>query len=285
MTQAKIGLLTSSQLPQLIADEKPLLDALAAEGMTALPVVWDSSPDWSTFAGVLVRNPWDYFEQHHQFFNVLVEIHQRTKLFNDLSLMKWNLNKKYLLELAQKGIPIVPTFPISSREEFLRIAASHVSSAFVLKPFVSAGSYKTFLWDKGQPTDFLDAIDFRKEQFMLQPFLTEIRTAGEVSLIFIDGDYSHAIRKIPAQGDFRVQEDFGGTVQLFQPSEAQLKRALDVLKLLPIKPAYARIDFSWYEGEFCVMELELIEPELFFRFHPPAAEKLARAIRVELSIS
>ncbi len=278
MLSKKIGLLTSSALPQLIADEKPLMAALRDLGFDPLPVIWSTPVDWESFAAVIVRTPWDYFEQHKDFFQVLEEIHQKTKLINDLSLMKWNSNKKYLLELAAQNIPIVPTFALSSLAEFYQQTATHPSQSFVLKPFVSAGSYKTYLWHKNESTDFLNAIDFKKEEFMLQPYLSEITTMGEVSFIFIAGVYSHAIRKLPALGDFRVQEDFGGSVGLFHPTELQIQKAQDIVKLLPLVPSYARLDFSWYQGEFCVMELELIEPELFFRFHPQAGERLAREI-------
>ncbi len=276
--QKKIGLLTSRNIPNLIADEKFLLAALKDQGMEAVPLIWDASHDWSDYQYILVRNPWDYFEKIELFWNTLKIISACTRLINPLELMQWNLDKHYLLELAKSGVRIAPTYEVQSLEHVKNLVQELGFERYVIKPFVSAGAYKTYAFGKISLPAEIDLINFSDESFMLQPFVEKIVTQGEASLIYFDHQFSHAILKKPKQGDFRVQEDFGGEVAQFNPSVEDFNLAQKVLELLPLKSSYARVDISWDQEGPCLMEVELIEPELFFRFKPSSAEQFAKSI-------
>jgi glutathione synthase/RimK-type ligase-like ATP-grasp enzyme len=227
---------------------------------------------------VIIRTPWDYFNHKAQFLNALETISQQTKLLNPIDLVKWNLDKNYLLELQDKGITTIPTFNVTSIDNLKSQLETLLYERFVLKPFVSAGAYKTFAFSKNQIPDEIQALDFGAEAFMLQPFLEEIQTRGEASLIYINSVFSHAIIKTPAPNDFRVQEDFGGKVELYFPTENELLLSQQVMDNLPHESIYARVDISWFNQLPSLMEVELVEPELFFRFSKTAAEKLVSSL-------
>jgi glutathione synthase/RimK-type ligase-like ATP-grasp enzyme len=273
-----IGLLTSKDLPKLIGDEQSLIKAFKGKGIECKPLVWNEPQVWSDYQSVIIRNPWDYFNHKDHFLNVLETISQQTKLLNPIDLVKWNLDKHYLMELQDKGIATIPTSHVTSIEHLKSQLQTLHYERFVLKPFVSAGAYKTFAFAKHQIPVEVEALDFVAEAFMLQPFLEEIQTRGEASLIYINGVFSHAIIKTPAPNDFRVQEDFGGKVEIYEPTENELLLSLQVIDNLPHKSLYARVDISWFNKLPSLMEVELVEPELFFRFSKTAAEKLVNSL-------
>jgi glutathione synthase/RimK-type ligase-like ATP-grasp enzyme len=273
-----IGLLTSKDLPELISDEQSLIKAFNSKGIECKALIWSEPHVWSDYQAVIIRTPWDYFNHKEQFLNVLKTISQKTGLLNPIDLVNWNLDKHYLMELQNKGIATIPTSHVSSIDDLKSQLQKLQYERFVLKPFVSAGAYKTFAFSKHQIPDEVEALDFVAEAFMLQPFLEEIQTRGEASLIYINGDFSHAIIKTPAPNDFRVQEDFGGKVELYAPTENELLLSQQVMDNLPHKSLYARVDISWFNKLPSLMEVELVEPELFFRFSKTAAEKLVSSL-------
>jgi hypothetical protein len=272
-----IGLLTSRDLPFSIKDEDHLIQAFAGLSIKAEPVIWEDPQDWAQFEAIIVRTPWDYFQKINQFWQSLEHIAAKTLLLNPLPLMQWNRDKHYLLELQQQGVEILPSFEIRNLKHLLETMQTLEADRFVLKPFVSAGAYKTYAFEAGKIPAEIEQINFSQESFMLQPFLKEIQTQGEASLMYFNNEFSHAILKLPALGDFRVQEDFGGVVKKYIPGTAELSLAEKVLSLIPFKALYARVDISWWRERPCLMEVELIEPELFFRMNPESALKLVKA--------
>lgn len=277
-----IGLLTSQELSQLIPDENYLITALAQENLSAQPVIWNQKNNWSDYQAIIIRNPWDYFEHQELFFSTLQEISTQTKLFNSYPLVKWNLNKAYLFDLQKIGAHLAPTIRISGKENLLPLIQNSPYEDLVIKPLISAGAYLTYRFKKSHiPPDVLN-LPVDHYEFMLQPFLPDILTEGEYSFIYLGGHFSHAIVKRPKSGDFRVQSEYGGSVDPYAPSESELKMTDFIHSILPEKPHYARIDLARFEGKLVIMEVELLEPELFFRTSPGSAKLLAQSIKASL---
>ena len=250
---------------------------LRALGIEATEIPWDAGADWSAFDAVVIRSPWDYVERTDEFFAVLEQIDGQTLLLNALSLVRWNADKRYLAELEGQGVRIVPT----RFGEGLVRADLRSAEALVVKPVVGANARDTFLLEPGD--ELAPALDaFASRPFMLQPFVSSIRDQGEVSLFYFDGEYSHAVRKLPKAGDFRVQEEHGGLLQAVAPTASERAAADGVLACLPA-PFQARVDLvALDEGVPAVMEVELIEPSLYFPYDPEAPARFARALRRRL---
>ena len=277
-----VALLTSRELKDLIPDELHLVSALASISLTSQPVIWNEETNWAQYSAVIIRNPWDYFEHQEEFFAVLAKINKETKLFNPYSLVKWNLDKNYLFDLKNKGGELPPTIKVTSKMELLNAITHSSFDELVIKPLISAGAYLTYRFNKNNtPMEVLN-LPVDKYEFMIQPFLPDIQTEGEYSFIFLAGKFSHAIVKKPKTGDFRVQSEFGGTVTPYEPSPAELKLGEFIFSILPEIPLYARIDLARYEGNLKIMEVELLEPELFFRIKPEAALTMAKEVKLKL---
>lgn len=273
-----VGLLTSRELAELIPDEKHLVNAFKAQGHSCVPVIWNEEKNWDKFSAVIIRNPWDYFEHQEEFFSTLKTIDQKTKLLNSYSLVKWNLDKNYLFDLKDKGGKLPPTIKITSKTELLNAITHSSFDELVIKPLISAGAYLTYRFNKKNTPDEVKNLPVDKFEFMIQPFLPDIQTEGEYSFIYLGGKYSHALVKKPKAGDFRVQSEYGGTVEAYNPKASELELTAHIFSLLPEAPLYARIDLARFEKELVIMEVELLEPELFFRIRPESAQVLARAV-------
>ena len=247
-----------------------LKEPLAKAGWQAMEVSWHSqSVDWNDFEMVIIRSTWDYPNQSEEFLRVLESIDAVTHLENDLSIVRWNLEKTYLQELANQGVKIVPTkwgydLNAGELEQFFDLFGT---PEIILKPVISANANDTYRLDRDRVIEaeskFCEV--FRGRRFMVQPFIDSILSEGELSLIYFGGKYSHAILKTPTQNDFRVQEDHGGIVQTIQPGNPELAMSQRVIDAIEITPLYARVDIVRIRGEqFALMELELIEPSLHF---------------------
>lgn len=283
----RLAIGTYPALPALHEDDRLLLPALANEGIEAEPCVW-SAPDvdWSRFDAVLLRSPWDYFEHYAAFCRWLDALPVPT--IHPQSLVRWNSDKRYLADLEARGVAIVPTQ--FCRGDALEAAlAGQAGRELVVKPRVSGGAWHTVRGVVGEPA-FAAAVDAlpRHFEFMVQPFLPEIASAGEWSLLYFGGSFSHAVLKRPAAGDYRVQSQFGGTAVAIEPPRALLdaaRRALDATVDAGYGPIdYARVDGVVVDGRFLLMELELIEPYLHLGAHPPAAARFAAVLRTRLGM-
>lgn len=274
---------------QLMREDALVRRALESRGLRVARLSW-SSPDfdWSEAACALFRSTWDYFHRIDEFKSWLDRIPKQTRLVNDASLIRWNFDKHYLFDLQRSGIAIPPT-NIMERGDPKLLASAFAEAGWteaVLKPAISGAGRHTYRLspsnvDAHEPI-YRELIE--TEAMLLQEFRPEIIDAGETSLIFIDGRFSHAVRKTAKQGEFRVQDDHGGVACPHQPAADEVAFAEQALAVCPSPPVYARVDvLRTADGRWLLMELELIEPELFFRFRPEGADELAAAVTARLA--
>ena len=259
------------------------LEPLAARGWTVEMVPWRASADWAAADLVVIRSPWDYQDAPADFLAVLAEIDAATRLDNPLSVVRWNLEKTYLRDLEAAGVPIVPTrWADGLRAQDLGAAfAVWDAEEAVAKPTVSANADGTFrLANKtGDWTEALAVL--RDRPCMVQPFLQSVVEEGEFSVFAFQGEVSHAILKTPASGDFRVQEEHGGSIRTVEPSTELLMLTESALAAVPWPEPllYARVDaVRLADGSLAVIELELIEPSLYFPYGSGSAERFADAV-------
>ncbi len=282
----RIALLTSSALPSLWGDEQELPARFGAAGVEAEPVVWsDASVDWSRYDAIVIRSTWDYFERIDEFRTWLQRVERDgLPLYNPAALVRWNLDKRYLAELAGRGVRIVPTlfFDAGARVDLAALVADAGWTHAIIKPAVSGGAWRTHRFAAAEARALQPTLDdiLSTTGALVQPFLDEIERVGEYSLLFFGGEHSHTVLKTPKAGDFRVQAQFGGTHRALTASAEMQGAAERVLRALPVAPLYARIDGIERDGHFELMEVEVIEPYLFFPGSPDAAiDKYVAAVR------
>ena len=279
----RIALATSRPLP---ADEAPLVEALEALGCRVDAAIWsDAAIDWSAFDAVVIRSCWDYHRNVERFLDWLKRVDAAgAPLLNPRALVEWNTSKRYLIDLQSRGVTIPPTVCIEKGLDAAEISgqlARLPQGPVVIKPAVSASADRTVLTGGTEAADVAARLAATGE-VVVQQFMATIREVGEVSLVFFGGTYSHAVRKMPKPGDFRVQTEHGGTVIPFEPSRRLIMKAQEALDAAPAGAAYARVDGIESEGSFILMELEVIEPHLFLRSIPDAGDRFARQILAAL---
>ncbi len=287
-SRPRIAIATCAAYEELKVDDRLLREALEAGGAEALSLVWDKAePAWEDFDLCLVRSTWDYHEKHEQFLAWARRVAAATELHNPAELIAWNSNKTYLRELAEGGVPTVPTVWIerSSSIDIERLLSQEGWEEAVIKPVVDLGAKNLHRVQTGtgEAEEALATVLSRQDA-MAQPFLPSLEAEGEFSLIYIEGTFTHAVRKRPAEGDFRVQSIWGGTVEPARPEPAHLDVAERALAQLDEPPLYARVDLvNDQKGDPALIELELIEPNLYLSTNPAAAERLANAVQKHLS--
>ena len=277
--------LSMDSLEGYVCDDHLAIAPFRAQGWAVDVVSWrNTEVSWSDYEAVIIRSPWDYMLHPDAFLAALETIEaSHALLLNPLSMVRWNLDKTYLRDLEADGIPIVPTL---WGTQLTAVAVEEAFSVFqtpeiILKPQISGGAYHTYrisetAW-KNEAATFINT--FPKRPFMLQPFLATVLTEGEYSLFYFGGQFSHAIQKRPKLADFRVQEEHGGIITEVEPSAKLLQAAEKVLHLINPHPLYVRIDFVRDEtDEFCLMELELIEPALYLRMNQNAPQLFAETV-------
>lgn len=284
----KVGLVTYSRLPNLDADDRLLLEALVARGIDAAPLIWsDPNSDWSRQDLCVVRSTWDYAEHHSRFIDWAAAVAEVTELWNPLEVIRWNTHKGYLSDLAERGINIVPTvwLEAGSEAELERIMVKRGWDEAVIKPAIGATARNTLRVGEHNSTEGQAHLErwLAAEDMLIQVFLPSVFKHGESSLVYIDGEFSHAARKRPTRGDYRVQTEFGGSLEPVVPGSRELKVAGEALGAVGSEVLYARVDLVRDEaGELCLMELELVEPQLFLAWSVEAVERLADAIEERL---
>jgi glutathione synthase/RimK-type ligase-like ATP-grasp enzyme len=263
-------------------------------------VSWrDQSVDWNQYEVVIIRSPWDYQDDPEAFIEVLEQIDQSdARLENALSVVEWNLRKTYLRDLESQGVPIVPTlwpdaFHVDQIDSFFEQLET---DQIVLKPVVGANADHTY-WIRPadiQNPDVMKQLvhSFTHRPYMVQPFMPAIVDEGEFSLFYFGDTYSHAILKTPKSHDFRVQEEHGGRLQTVTSTPEMQRISEQILEALPHPTLYARIDlvrdlrdFSPRKPtpeprpeQYCVMEVELIEPSLYFNMDKQSPERFAKVL-------
>lgn len=270
-------------------DDHLAVDALSAAGWQVDTIPWNAANiDWAGFEAVVVRSTWDYHRHVDAFFDTLECIQEAgPRVFNDIDIMRWNADKHYLADLAELGVSVVPTLfgRALERGDMAHFAEILDSGSLVVKPVRGANAEGTFRVEAGEPLSETILDLYASHPFMVQPFVSSIQDEGEVSLFYFGGKYSHAIRKTPRRGDFRVQEEHGGTIQAWIPETEARAAAEMVMGALNERwpdrlTLYARVDLvrDPQAGEWMLMELEVIEPSMYFRKDHGAASRFANAL-------
>ncbi|MEV3919462.1 ATP-grasp domain-containing protein [Actinomadura coerulea] len=275
-----IALATFSLLPDGSDDVRELIGALAAEGAAAEPVAWDADVDWSRHDLVVICSTWDYTARRDEF---VAWAQSLPRVLNSAAIMRWNTDKRYLRDLADAGVPVVPTLwdPDDVPSQW---------PEYVIKPAVSIGAGDTARWGPGEEDAaraHLRSLREAGRTAMVQPYLSAVDTVGETALVFLDGEYSHAGRKaqILTAGAGVQGSVWGdptrGQVTASTATEAELELAARALAAVPHGDdlLYARVDMiPGPDGAPMLIELELAEPALYLHHAPGSAKRLAKAI-------
>lgn len=276
----RVAFLSMTGVERFFVYDELAVAPLAARGVQVDTVPWRHEADWSSYDAVVIRSTWDYQDDVERFVEVLAGIEACTRLLNPLDVVRWNVDKRYLLELEARGVPIVPT---RVHDGLTPDALDEARAAFgvdeiVVKPTVSANADGTFrLPLAADAAPALRTLSAR--EVLVQPFAPAIVDEGEVSVFAFDGAISHAILKTPAAGDFRVQEEHGGRLRALAIDPALQAAADRAFGALPGgNLLYARVDFVRYDGEWLLMEAELIEPSLYFTLDEASAGRFAEAL-------
>ncbi|MFM9852579.1 MAG: RimK family alpha-L-glutamate ligase [Sphingomonadaceae bacterium] len=262
--------------PERWTRDADLYRALFGDDLAFRP--WIEPGDLSAFSLVMPLIVWGYPLQTARWFAALDAWEAAgLALANPVTTLRWNTNKDYLIDLAEQGLAIVPTQLSTSLDAADLDAAREAFGGgdIVIKPTISAGAYGTYRLGPNDPIPF----DVIEREMLIQPMMPSIESEGEFSLFYFGGAFSHAILKKPAAGDFRVQEQFGGRegAVMAPPSARVLAEA--AIAAAPGPLLYARVDMvRGSDGEFALMELELIEPSLFLHMAADSGQAFARAV-------
>jgi glutathione synthase/RimK-type ligase-like ATP-grasp enzyme len=287
----RIALVTAREAQALDDDLPPLADALHHAGVDVQIVPWDAACDWSQFDMLLLRSTWDYMSRLTEFLSWAEQASRVTTLVNSLVTLRWNIDKHYLGTLAAAGVPVVPTTFVESGADATAALEQFLDAdgcgEFVIKPAIGAGSRDAQRHSRNLPeaaAAHAERLLGAGRSILVQPYLARVDTEGEAALIFFGGEFSHSIRKGPL-----LQPGAGSTAQLFatETISARTARADELaiarraLAAVPTGvPPYARVDLLRDgAGAPRLLELELIEPSLFFGHAPGAAARFAAIIR------
>lgn len=283
-----IALITGRSMPRADTESALLIEALAEREMAAALLPWSDDTDWAAVPLVVIRSPWDYIGDRDGFLHWTERVAEQTTVLNPVEVLRWNSHKGYLLDLGRAGVPIVPTRLVrqDADADDQMAGLQTVSGEAVIKPAVGSGARGAVRApaDSATSIDHLSRLVVRGDA-LVQPMVESVTTAGEASLIFLDGQFSHAVGKVPAAGDYRVQELYGGRLRTLEPTAEQLAVAAAALREIPAPTAYARVDLvDLVDGESgpAVMELKVIEPELFLPMSDGSADAFARCLAESL---
>jgi glutathione synthase/RimK-type ligase-like ATP-grasp enzyme len=276
----RIILATCRSKPALTSSDALLAAELERAGATVVAAPWDTvTPAGDDPVTVCLRSTWDYHRRWSEFGRWVAGFADRNGgLWNPAETVLWNADKVYLRDLSEAGIALPRTgwFEPGERPDAEAILRNWKLSRAVLKPRISATAFGTYLVSAGQTLSDDQWKPLEASGSLIQAFVPEVESEGEISLVYVDGGFSHAVRKRPAGGDFRVQGDFGGTVEGVTSSRAVRGFGDAVLAAVSRPWLYARVDLVETDRGPLLMELELIEPDLFLT--PAAAARLAVAL-------
>ncbi len=257
---------------------------LRQKGLDVDMVVWnDPAAEWTAFDAAILKSPWDYHEQPEAFYAWLRDMEQKgVRVLNSPDRVIWNSNKKYLVEIAASGLPVIPTelLPQGSRPNLAALYDRWNTGKIVVKPCVSAGAKNTLLLPREEAAGRQQEVYalLAQEDYLAQPYLPEVEQ-GEWSFLFFGGEFSHSLLKVPKEGDFRVQHYHGGTFRTAASTAAFEEKAAAYVRGFGADTLYARVDGLIRDGEFYLMELELIEPYLYLSTAPQGFENYYNALR------
>ncbi len=279
----KIAILTCDKLPNLNTIDQLLIPELAKHNIQATIEIWsDTTIDWTKFDYLIFRNTWDYFERETEFNNWLQHIQKLgVKTFNPIEVIQQNKHKFYLKDIQNLGITIIPTVFIDKTNDFnLKGLIPQDWKKAVIKPAFSGASYQTEVFDCID----IEAINkiyqpiAQEKELLLQKFMPEIQTLGETSFIFFNKKFSHCVNKKPVNGDFRVQSQFGGIYTESMPEKALIEKAQKIVNTFNNSLLYARIDGIVIDNQLHLMEIECIEPDLYFEYTTGGIERFVTAL-------
>lgn len=273
----KIAIATYNKLPDLTENDRLLIPIFEAKGHTIVPEIWDNPEvDWTTYDLVLIRSTWDYYLKPEAFKNWISKFeNSKTRLINSPEIVLKNSHKFYLKELSEKGVNIIPTLFSSDKIE---LQTTKTWEKVVIKPAVSAGSHETEIFKTAKLSQEVLDTKIGDGDWLIQPFLEEIKSAGEISMLFFGGEFSHAIQKVPKSGDFRVQKQFGAQYLNYEPTVELISIAKNIVEIAGKESTYARIDGVMTQNDFLLMEVEMIEPDLFFEHAPEGPSRFVEAV-------
>jgi glutathione synthase/RimK-type ligase-like ATP-grasp enzyme len=274
----RLAIATCADWPALHENDKPLIALFAKQAIAVEPAVWnDANIDWRSYDAVLIRSVWDYHLHIDAFIKWLDKLESlKVKVLNPVATIRQNLNKFYLHDLQQHGVEIIPTLFLEKTKSLdLSGVKSRGWQNCVIKPAVSAGAWHTRAFNLNELPEIEKEFKTIAAEYelLVQPFVEEVKTQGEISLLFFNRQYSHAVLKVPQPGDFRVQQQHGGITTPYEPPLPVIQTAEKILQLIQGELLYARVDGIVIDGKFQLMELELIEPFLFFDYKEGTMEK------------
>jgi glutathione synthase/RimK-type ligase-like ATP-grasp enzyme len=274
----------------VLTEDGLIYDELKKLGLEVTRKDWDDKEfNWENAKILLIRSTWDYFHRFREFKEWINKVKLKSTLINSYEQINWNFDKHYLKDLQQNNINIPASIFI--KKGSTKTLQEHMKNnnwdCIVIKPTISGAGRHTYKVDNSNVSDinknFLKLI--QEEDYIVQEFQKNIISKGEVAVVLINGEYTHAILKLAKKGDFRVQDDFGGTVHDYEPNKDMINFAQESIKNLNPTPVYARVDIIWDNNDkMAVSELELIEPELWFRNNPSAAVKIAKVLKEKVVI-
>ena len=272
-------------IQNVLKEDRLVMDGLEKLNLRTIKKDWnDTNFNWSSTKSAIFRSTWDYFDQFSNFRNWLELVKEQCYLINPYEQINWNLDKHYLLDLQKLDLPIVESVFVSKKTQLNleTISKNKNWKDIVIKPTISGAARHTYHLKNDEIKKFQDkwVSLTNNEDFMVQEFQKNILSSGEIAIMLFGGEYSHSVLKKAKKGDFRVQDDFGGSVEKINPSLDIIKLAEKTIKSLKTMPLYARVDIIFDNGNKPVIsELELIEPELWFRFKKESAYKLAEFVK------
>jgi glutathione synthase/RimK-type ligase-like ATP-grasp enzyme len=287
-SKTKIGIITFDKYPDLHPSDQDFTRFLPTDLVEIYPIVWTNPIGLAQMEALIFRSCWDYHTQLADFQEFIEKIAVlKIPIWNPLADIRRNLHKFYLQDLAQAGIPILPTLFLKNGESIaiqLLMKNQNWQKA-VVKPAVSASSTHTYLIDQNTPEIVFEQIAnlLITNDLLVQKFIPEIATLGEVSIIFFANGFQYNILKKPKMGDFRVQQEYGGSAVLSHLPSPIIKQARQVLDHFTQNFLFARVDGIILADVFHLMELELIEPYLFTDLHPQASQNLAQSVVLKLN--
>lgn len=273
------------KFPIIEKENELLLEYLQQKGLDIHKESWDDpAVDWQSYDVAVLKAPWDYFDKFKQFNAWLNKLEQlQLKLLNPVQVVRWNSDKHYMQDIEAAGLSIIPSLFIQKGEQaqlsdyFEKLQ----TDTLIIKPTVSGGAKNTLLFTQETESVISPGIQklLEEEAFIVQPFIREIKTEGEWSLVYFGGNYSHCILKKAASDDFRVQHIHGGSVHPMDAPPELKALAQQYIDSFAKGCLYARVDGVMVDGVFQLMELELIEPYLYLFTHQQGFENYYQSLK------
>ncbi len=283
----QIGMVTCELFPQLITDDLLAIPHLAQRSINTNVVIWDEThiSKIKNFDALIFRSCWNYHEKYQQFLDFLSQVESlKIPVFNSIEAIRWNLNKKHIIEFeGHVSVPkthFLQAGQMFSQQILKMFLRDWPSNYVVVKPAVSLNGYDTYLIEVAEFKKIESTVQaiLKTRDVLIQEYIPEIKTSGEVSLVYFNKKFSHAVRKRAAHGEFRIHAEYGGTREKLNPSAETLKYGDEVLKLVKDDLLYARVDLVESKDGPKLIELEITDPMLYLQNNDQAPKTWANAI-------